>query len=332
MRLQAISIGRQAARGRFNGAVHSAFGRAANIRLDDGRLLCLLAPCAGNVPHGVRLAVPEGFAFSDHLTPGRRVGCRADVLRVAATGVAFDLGTAELWDGDAPSPQVDWRRPQAAAAWRAAWRALRRRRAEAPLPFPPPGPGDGSGAAPPGALDLARVTRMLCRERAAAAAGRLIGRGPGLTPAGDDVLGGFLGALWSAVGEDAARGAFVAELGAAVERAAAATGEISRAYLRQAVAGRLAQPLADLRRGIGQGAPGPAIESLMAKALGVGHTSGEDGALGLLLGLAAWGPKALYASAAPGTGGVGRMPAQEDRPRWLAARGYSAICIATRSR
>ena len=159
----------------------------------------------------------------------------------------------------------------------------------------------------PDALDLARATRMLSPEQAALAAGRLIGRGPGLTPAGDDVIAGFLGALWSAIGGDPTRGAFVAALGAAVGRMAQATGEISQAYLRQAVVGSLAQPLADLRRRIGAGAPAPAIESAMAKALGVGHTSGEDGALGLLLGLAAWGPDALFAT----TRNVGGMPARE---------------------
>jgi hypothetical protein len=233
---QAISIGRDAARGRFNGVVHSVFLCAASIRLDDGRLLSLLSRCAGNVPHGARLAVPEDFAFSDHLAPGRRAGCRADVLRIAATGVSFDLGTAELWEGDAPCPQVDWRRPQVVAAWRTAWRALqRRRRAEAPIPSPPPGPGDASGAAVrPDALILARATRMLAPGQAALAARRLIGRGPGLTPAGDDVLGGFLGALWSAVGDDGARGAFVRALGAAVERASAATGgSVGRIFARQ---------------------------------------------------------------------------------------------------
>ncbi|MGH6903625.1 MAG: DUF2877 domain-containing protein, partial [Geminicoccaceae bacterium] len=160
----------------------------------------------------------------------------------------------------------------------------------------------------PDALDLARATRMLSPEQAARAAGRLIGRGPGLTPAGDDVIAGFLGALWSAIGGDPARAAFVAALGAAVGRMAAATGEISQVYLRQAVVGSLAEPLADLRRRIGAGAPAPAIESAMAKALAVGHTSGEDGALGLLLGLAAWGPDALFATTASGGGG---MPARE---------------------
>jgi hypothetical protein len=309
MRVQAISIGRHAARGRFNGAVHSVFLRAANIRLDDGRLLALLAPRSGNAPHGVRLAVPEDFAFSDHLAPGRRAGCRADVLRIAQAGVSFDLGTAELWEGDAPCAGVDWRRPRTSAAWCTAWQALRRRPcAQALGPSSPPGPEAARGPTVlPDALNLARATRMLSPEQAALAARRLIGRGPGLTPAGDDVIAGFLGALWSAIGGDPARGAFVGALGAAVGRMAAATGEISQAYLRLAVVGSLAQPLAELRRRIGAGAPAPAIESAMAKALGVGHTSGEDGALGLLLGLAAWGPDALFAAARGGGG----MPARE---------------------
>jgi Protein of unknown function (DUF2877) len=309
MRVQAISIGRDAARGRFNGAVHSVFLRAANIRLDDGRFLVLLSPRSGNVPHGVRLAVPEDFAFLDHLAPGRRVGCRADVLRIAQTGISFDLGTAEPWEGDAPCPEIDWRRARTSAAWRTAWQTLwRRSGGQAHSLSAPRGFEDARGPTMlPDALDLAHATRMLSPEQAALAAARLIGRGPGLTPAGDDVVAGFLGALWSAMGGDPARGAFVRALGAAVGRMAAATGEISQAYLRQAIAGSLAQPLADLRRRIGAGAPATAIESAMAKALGVGHSSGADGALGLLLGLAAWGPGALF----PATGGVWGIAARE---------------------
>ena len=54
-------------------------------------MLALLAPHLGNVPHGVRLDAPAGFAFSRHLAVGERVGCRADVLRVAG-GLSVDLG------------------------------------------------------------------------------------------------------------------------------------------------------------------------------------------------------------------------------------------------
>jgi Protein of unknown function (DUF2877) len=312
MRFQAISIGRHVPRGRFNGAVHSVFQRAANIRLPDERLLALLSPCAGNAPHGVRLAVPEDFAFSDHLAPGQRVGCRADVLRVAATAVAFDLGTAAPWDGDAPCRKIDWRRPSTVAAWRVAWHALWRRRSAGALHFPPAGSENAQSLLLlPDALSLAQATRVLCSERTARAVHRLIGRGPGLTPAGDDIIAGFLGALWSAIGSDRARGAFVRALGTAVERAAVATGAISRAHLDHALLGSLAEPLAEVRRQVGEGAPAPIVESAMAKALAVGHTSGEDGALGLLLGFAAWAPDALFASAVPRTAKLGGMPARE---------------------
>ena len=108
MHLAALSAGGQAPRGRFNGAVHSVFRQACNIRLDDGRMLALLAPHLGNVPHGVRVDAPAGFAFSRHLAVGERVGCRADVLRVAG-GLSVDLGSAHAWRGELPAANVDLR-------------------------------------------------------------------------------------------------------------------------------------------------------------------------------------------------------------------------------
>ncbi len=95
MHLTALSAGPEAPRIRFNGVIHSVFDQACNIRVDDGRLLALLAPCLGNVPHGARIAAPAGFGFARHLTVGAAVGCRADVVRMA--GLSIDLGTAKPW-------------------------------------------------------------------------------------------------------------------------------------------------------------------------------------------------------------------------------------------
>ena len=81
MHLTALSAGPEAPRIRFNGVIHSVFDQACNIRVDDGRLLALLAPCLGNVPHGARIATPAGFGFARHLAVGEPVGCRANVLR-----------------------------------------------------------------------------------------------------------------------------------------------------------------------------------------------------------------------------------------------------------
>jgi Protein of unknown function (DUF2877) len=292
MHLAALSAGGQAPRGRFNGRVHSVFREACNIRLDDGRLLALLAPHLGNVPHGVRLDLPAGFDFSRQIALGQAVGCRADVLRVAGGGLSVDLGTAQPWQGILPAPGVDLTSANMAAAWRAAWRRLRqdrrrndRREVEC-----------ATRAVGRQGVRLARAARVLRPDGVAGALDRLIGCGPGLTPAGDDLVVGFLAALWCTAGVDPARRAFLDGLCAAVAAAAAATGDISRAYLIHAAHGQFAEALIALARGIAEGAPPGAVEFATMAALRVGHTSGAAGTFGLLLGLAAWAPQ----SAPPG--------------------------------
>jgi Protein of unknown function (DUF2877) len=280
MHFAALSAGGQAARDRFNGMIHSVFDQACNIRVDDGRLLALLAPCLGNVPHGVRIAVPAGFGFARHLTVGAPVGCRADVLRMP--GLSIDLGTAKPWQAEVATA-VDMRVPQVARAWRTAWRMLQQRRARV-------GPAQVatlSRAVDRRGLRLARATRHRRVHEAAAAIKGLIGCGPGLTPSGDDLIVGFLAGLWSTARNDPERGAFRRALCVAVAGATGATGDISRVYLTHASRGRFAEPLTMLATRIGEGVPVGEIERLTAGALRVGHSSGCAGVLGLLLGLRA---------------------------------------------
>ena len=129
MHLTALSAGPEAPRIRFNGVIHSVFDQACNIRVDDGRLLALLAPCLGNVPHGARIAAPAGFGFARHLAVGGPVGCRANVLRMA--GLSIDLGTAKPWQAELAAAGVDLRVPQVVRAWRTAWRMLEQGRPRA---------------------------------------------------------------------------------------------------------------------------------------------------------------------------------------------------------
>jgi hypothetical protein len=282
MHLAALSAGPQAPRIRFNGMIHSVFDQACNIRVDDGRLLALLTPCLGNIPHGVRIAVPAGFGFVRHLTVGGPVGCRADVLRTP--GLSIDLRTAKPWRAELAATAVDMRVPQVARAWRTAWRMLQQRRARA-------GPAQVttlSRAVDRRGLRLARATRHFRVHEAAMAIGGLVGCGPGLTPSGDDLIVGFLAGLWSTAGDDPEQGAFRRALCAAVAAAAGATGDISRVYLTHATCGRFAEPLTMLATRIGEGGPVGEIERLTAAALRIGHSSGCAGVLGLLLGLRAW--------------------------------------------
>jgi Protein of unknown function (DUF2877) len=281
MHLTALSAGSEAPRMRFNGVIHSVFDQACNIRVDDGRLLALLSPCLGNVPHGARIAAPAGFGFARHLRVGGSVGCRADVLRTS--GLSIDLGTAKPWRAELPAAGVDLSVPKVAQAWRTAWRALGqcRPRARAPQAALLSRTVDRSG------LRLARAARHLRVPEAARAVEDLIGYGPGLTPSGDDLIVGFLAGLWSTAGDDPARQTFRRALCATVAGLARATGDISRVYLTHASRGRFAEPLATLAARIGDGATVGDIEQVSAAALRVGHSSGGDGVLGLLLGLAA---------------------------------------------
>jgi hypothetical protein len=296
MHLAALSAGGRAARGRFNGTVHSVFRQSCNIRLYDGRMLALLAPHLGNVAHGVRVDAPAGFVFSRHLAVDQRVGCRADVLRVEG-GLSIDLASAQPWQGELLSARVDLAVPDIARAWRAAWHALRRGRASAEHT-------DAmtlTQAVDRQGVRLARAARALQATEAANALDRLIGRGPGLTPSGDDLITGFLAGLFSTAADDRAWRAFLEAFCLTVAAAAPSTSEISRAYLTHAAAGWFAEPLVTLARQIGGGADRCAIDSATIAARRVGHTSGSASVFGLLLGLAAWSSRSELLPGSSGT-------------------------------
>lgn len=111
------------------------------------------------------------------------------------------------------------------------------------------------------------------------AANALIGLGPGLTPAGDDFVGGALIALRAA-----GRGALAGRVAAwALGLAGSGTGKISRAHLRCAAAGEGHEALHEFLRVLHQGRQ--AVERALAALSGIGHSSGLDAAAGALLAL-----------------------------------------------
>jgi hypothetical protein len=96
---------------------------------------------------------------------------------------------------------------------------------------------------------------------------RWAGAGPGLTPAGDDVLAGYIAALVLYRGE---RGTAAAT----AERAAARTGSLAATLLRHAARGELPEPA---HRLLDDSDPAP--------LLAFGHSSGPCLMLGLALGV-----------------------------------------------
>jgi hypothetical protein len=100
----------------------------------------------------------------------------------------------------------------------------------------------------------------------------LVGRGPGLTPSGDDVIAGVLLALRSA-GELAA----VQGIGAALVPHLHRTTSISAALLRAAVEGYAVPEVVALLN-----SPGSSLDpNLLARVLAIGHSSGHDLVVGI---------------------------------------------------
>jgi hypothetical protein len=109
---------------------------------------------------------------------------------------------------------------------------------------------------------------------------RTIGRGPGLTPAGDDVLVGILAVL-TAPGVAADCEPVAARLRAALAPALAATTDISRALLGQASRGHVSRPVWELARTVLSGSAAAAAAQARADVLSTGATSGGDTCAGL---------------------------------------------------
>lgn len=134
------------------------------------------------------------------------------------------------------------------------------------LPGLPTGPGGPLAA-------LRGAVRRADFEAALRTAGRLIGLGPGLTPAGDDVMAGTVAGLVLLGHPGAER--FAAGVYAL---AAGRTTELSRALLRHAALGQVSGEYGAVLHGlVGDRPLGPAV----AKLLATGSTSGRAMALGL---------------------------------------------------
>jgi hypothetical protein len=245
--------------------VHSVFARALNLEVR-GELLTLADERAGRLPNGVALQDPPDFRAL-----GLRAGDRADLgrqgIRVPSAGLAIDLAGAAPWD---PKLGTSGRRPDAGRLGPLA--GLAAASGFAPRgddPWQAWGAIDALGSAL-GAGDLAAMLR---------AAGALIGRGPGLTPSGDDFLLGFAAALTATghpLGRPFARGV--------AERARGATTDVARVYLDHAASGEYAEHLHTVMRALLVGSDGD-LAIAVGRALGWGATSGADALTGIAVAI-----------------------------------------------
>lgn len=123
------------------------------------------------------------------------------------------------------------------------------------------------------------------RSAAEAALG-LLGLGPGLTPAGDDFVGGafFARALLTAAGTGD-REAWRASAIALRSCAGALTHPISAALLGDLLEGESHAPIHDLARGLGAGSRWPDVLDAARRLTRIGHSSGWDILGGFIAGV-----------------------------------------------
>jgi len=146
------------------------------------------------------------------------------------------------------------------------------------------------------ATEAARALARACAEddppAAVASAERLIGLGPGLTPAGDDFVGGafFAHAVLGGAASTAAGWARATVRVRAV--AAARTHPISAVLLTDLLAGEGHEPLHELAAALAAGAI-PMAVGAAGRLSRIGHSSGWDLLAGFLAGVL--GPQALAA-------------------------------------
>jgi hypothetical protein len=179
---------------------------------------------------------------------------------------------------------VTSRRWASLPAWARSWPAgnstsRSSRRARPPARWPPPAPAT-TRAPPP---------RPRCR---------LLGLGAGLTPSGDDYVGGALFArAWLGGSGSGTAPAWRAAAAEVADAARARTHPISAALLRDLAAGLGWAPLHDLAAGLDEAQPARAVEAAR-RLTRLGHTSGWDLLAGLGAGLGIPTASAVHISGA----------------------------------
>lgn len=256
-RIQAISLGHALdADVPGRGVVHSAFRRAVNLTLG-ADLWTLLTEDKTDVPLGIRVPLTSFEALG--LRRGDPVHVRAGYLGIGSR-VIVDCRATRRWTPVRASearPGLVRRLEVVAAATRGrSWHA---------------------SAAMAQELKSAAHDANLLQPILAG----VIGRGPGATPSGDDVLVGVLAVLKSP--HSGSAGAKMADLfGRLLLPLLPRTTEVSGHLLRQAANGWFSRDLDELVDGLIGSAPTDELSKRVRRVIDTGATSGADACEGLL--------------------------------------------------
>ena len=278
------------------GTIHSVFNKAMNIALD-GTLLALLSAELPHMPNSVRLPSSVTKELLPNLRPGMEVRIGDDRLHIRAHNFSLRLPETPAWEPRPDLSTYSWCRETVAqhVCLLAQFVADK------------PQPGGLTSLVRPLLLGqqlqetpLSRMAMPKLRLLAQAswrqniagieeAVRGLAGLGPGLTPSGDDVLGGFaaiMALLSPQLSADSLPREHIASIIAAVAKPR--TTILSAVLLEYASRGEVAEQLGMLMLTLSY--PVEATETLLVAAdrvLAFGASSGGDTLLGILLGLRA---------------------------------------------
>ncbi len=252
------------------GTVLASFERSAYLDLDGH----IVAAASSELDPGPLTIGVSGFSAVRTVAPGERVVLRDGRLRIGRAVV--DLGGARVWDPTLPQLPRDLAPDAMRGVREAVVNELHAHASRSSVVT-------RDGLVEALASGLAAIAAFLSGESnpgaaAHAVAARIAGRGPGLTPSGDDLLTGIVYAitLWPTMADAAGGASRVRDL--LVSAAVPHTTRISAAYLEAARQGWASEPWHALVRGIGQG-PG-AARAAVRRLLLIGETSGADALTG----------------------------------------------------
>lgn len=261
MELQALSVGQCVDAGWAGVAtVHSVFARAVNLEVR-GDMWTLLGTERADLPFGIRVAARDFEALG--LRSGDRVQIRSGFVGIAsgATRLVVDCRAAPRWIPRLPqgevAPELGKRlRIVSATASDRAWH---------------------------GCAGMARVVVSALDEPDALAdvLAKVVGRGPGSTPAGDDVLVGILAVL--TLPHSGSAGAQAAQsLCRSMRQLLPTTTDISEHLLRQAANGLFSRAVHELVCALIGDSDPQQLRDTVQRAVEAGATSGADLCMGIL--------------------------------------------------
>jgi Protein of unknown function (DUF2877) len=254
-------------------SIHSVFDAAVNLRA--GRRLVTCTTRVISVPNGIEMTRADlaglqrlGFTSPRDVLEwrpaGRVLASRAGAMAIASTPhtVVFDTALPAASSDDLGGPA------------RGLLAHLARTRARTGLGWDWPALAND--------VALTSAVESLAAGRADEAVIHWLGRGPGLTPSGDDVLAGMITALLFAGAVDPSR---IGPLGESIDAAASRlTTDISAEYLHYASRGMASGMVRDLLVALDR-SDAIAVQDALARLGRHGDTSGMDCALGVVLAL-----------------------------------------------